>query len=269
VPWIAAHADDERTLAAPAAAAPAVAAQKPVSQPSPRSAAENSVPVKSFTGKSDGREDPRGKQTRQLLLRAAERLFAGQGIARTSTRQITAAAGVSRDAIHYHFGSKAALVLAIVESRTAELRDDLDEAFARNIPAGEVTIRDIAQGLVGAAAAMASHETGRYCHPFLVALLNDPEFRHLMNSRPTPQSEALVDRLTPLTPGLDEPERIYRVASAMLLVLFGTGNGELIEFVDSQVHTTHHHLLTMLTDVVTNVLSGAAPAGENPTEKRV
>jgi AcrR family transcriptional regulator len=213
---------------------------------------------------SEARRDGRGAQTRELLLCTGERLFAAQGIARTSTRQITAEAGVSRDAIHYHFGSKAALVLAIVESRTSELSGHLEQLFTRKIPDRGATFRDIAHAMVVAAAEMAEHDTGQYYHPFLTALTNDPEFRHLANSRSTPQSDTVVALLTPLTPGLSEDERVFRVASAMVLVLFGTGTGGITEWVASQVGTTKGRLLTMLTDTVTNVLAGGLPTGHQP-----
>ncbi|WP_241834539.1 TetR/AcrR family transcriptional regulator [Pseudofrankia asymbiotica] len=217
------------------------------------------------------RKDARGIHTRDLLLRTAERLFAGQGIARTSTRQITAEAGISRDAIHYHFGSKAALVLAIVDARTEELSADIERLFAVNVPDRDVTIRDIAHAMVVAATKMAEHETGRYYHPFLAALMNDPEFRHLVNSRSTPQSEAVVALLTPLTPGLGEAERVYRVACAFVLILSGTGDSGVAEWVSSQVATTPGQLLMMLVDVVTSVLAGGAPAADGPgaPERRV
>ncbi|WP_307874773.1 TetR/AcrR family transcriptional regulator [Frankia nepalensis] len=202
--------------------------------------------------------------TRQLLLRTAERLFADQGIARTSTRQITAEAGISRDAVHYHFGSKAALVLAIVDARTEELRADIERLFAGNVPDGNVTIHDIAHAMVVAATEMAEHETGRYYHPFLAALMNDPEFRHLVNSRATPESEAVVALLTPLTPGISEAERVYRVGCALVLILSGAGNRGVAEWVSSQVDVTREQLLTMLTDTVTSVLAGAVPTSATP-----
>ena len=209
--------------------------------------------------------DVRGVQTRKLLLQTAERLFAAQGIAQTSTRQITAEAGVSRDAIHYHFGSKAALVVAIVHGRTEELRADIERRFAARLPEQDVTVRDIAHAMVLAATEMAEDESGRYYHPFLISVMNDPEFRHLLlQAGATPQSEAVVAHLRPLTPGISEAERIYRVASAMMLILFGTGNSGVAEWVRSQTEVTDGHLLMMLTDVVTNVLAGGAAPGGGP-----
>lgn len=51
--------------------------------------------------------------TRDRILRTAEKLFADSGIAATSLRAITAAAGVNLAAVNYHFGSKDALVEAV------------------------------------------------------------------------------------------------------------------------------------------------------------
>lgn len=60
--------------------------------------------------------------TRQHLLECAERLFAERGIASVSMREINRAAGQrNTSAIHYHFGSKDALIQAIFEQRMREI----------------------------------------------------------------------------------------------------------------------------------------------------
>ncbi|MCB0307606.1 MAG: helix-turn-helix transcriptional regulator, partial [Calditrichaeota bacterium] len=48
--------------------------------------------------------------TRERILDAAEQLIAENGIGSTSLRHIIAAAEVNLAAVHYHFGSKQALV---------------------------------------------------------------------------------------------------------------------------------------------------------------
>ena len=56
--------------------------------------------------------------TRERLILAAERLFAEYGIDAVSLRQVNAAAGQrNASASHYHFGSKEALIEAILEHR--------------------------------------------------------------------------------------------------------------------------------------------------------
>ncbi|WP_426110327.1 CerR family C-terminal domain-containing protein [Massilia sp. PWRC2] len=57
-----------------------------------------------------------GTQSRQRLLHAAMRLFAAQGFATTSTREIAIAAGTNIAAISYYFGDKAGLYRATFRS---------------------------------------------------------------------------------------------------------------------------------------------------------
>lgn len=77
--------------------------------------------------------------TRQLLLDAAERVFAVKGVSRTSLADIAAAAGTTRGAIYWHFKNKADLFNAMMDRITlpmeaalceharSEAQDPLDE----------------------------------------------------------------------------------------------------------------------------------------------
>ncbi len=57
------------------------------------------------------------QDTRNRILDAAEDLFAEKGISRTTLRAVTQAAEANLAAVHYHFGSKEALLDAVVERR--------------------------------------------------------------------------------------------------------------------------------------------------------
>lgn len=59
--------------------------------------------------------------TKQIILDTAERLIAAKGIDAVSLRSITSEASVNLAAIHYHFGSKEALVEKVFERRVAPL----------------------------------------------------------------------------------------------------------------------------------------------------
>src|ERR1700729_733320 len=56
---------------------------------------------------------------RQKILDTAERLFAEQGYAAVSLRQIIGDADVNLAAIHYHFGSKQELLDEVIMRRAA------------------------------------------------------------------------------------------------------------------------------------------------------
>lgn len=59
--------------------------------------------------------------TKERLLDAAEGLFADQGFRATSVRAITRAAGANLAAVGYHFGSKEALIEAVIDRRLIPL----------------------------------------------------------------------------------------------------------------------------------------------------
>lgn len=62
----------------------------------------------------------KGDDSREKILRAAEQIFAENGLAGASVRAITSAAGVNHALIGYYFGSKVALYEEIME-RASEL----------------------------------------------------------------------------------------------------------------------------------------------------
>jgi AcrR family transcriptional regulator len=73
-------------------------------------------------------------EARELIIEAAETCFAAEGVDAVSFRDLTAAAGVSLSAIHYHFGSKEAVLSEIFARRASLLtkrRLDLLEAARR------------------------------------------------------------------------------------------------------------------------------------------
>ena len=62
-------------------------------------------------------------ETKERILDVAERLFADFGFPVTSLRDITHEAGVNLAAVNYHFGSKQALLAAVLERRVRPIND--------------------------------------------------------------------------------------------------------------------------------------------------
>lgn len=60
---------------------------------------------------------PEGDATAQLFLNAAEKLFAANGFDGTSVRAIATESGINLGALHYYWGSKNALIRAVLERR--------------------------------------------------------------------------------------------------------------------------------------------------------
>lgn len=67
---------------------------------------------------------------REALLEAAKAVLRERGYAALSTREVAAAAGVPLSQIHYHFGSKQGLVLALFEYLDAQLLERQQALFS-------------------------------------------------------------------------------------------------------------------------------------------
>jgi AcrR family transcriptional regulator len=72
-------------------------------------------------------------ETSTTLLEAAKKVLRQNGYAGLSTRDVAAAAGVPLSQIHYHFGSKQGMVLALFEYLNAQLLDRQNAMFGDSI----------------------------------------------------------------------------------------------------------------------------------------
>ncbi len=71
-----------------------------------------------------------GRSTRALLLAAATDLLREKGYAATSTRAVADRAGVQLSLVHYHFGSKRSLLLAVLDDFTERLLQRQQATFS-------------------------------------------------------------------------------------------------------------------------------------------
>lgn len=107
-------------------------------------------------------EDASG-ETKERLLRAAERLFAREGTHRVPVRKIHELAGQrNASALHYHFSSREGLVEAILADHQVAIDDEiarrLDELEARD---EQMTVRDVVGAVVEALGRKLETQSGR------------------------------------------------------------------------------------------------------------
>ncbi|MGB6297721.1 MAG: TetR/AcrR family transcriptional regulator [Rivularia sp. (in: cyanobacteria)] len=69
--------------------------------------------------------------TKEQILNVAERLFAEKGFAGTSLRNVIREAGVNIAAVHYHFGSKEELFVAVVRRAAQQIVTSQIEQLAK------------------------------------------------------------------------------------------------------------------------------------------
>jgi AcrR family transcriptional regulator len=158
----------------------------------------------------------RSDVTRERILDTAERLFAENGVAAVSSRQISEAAGQSnKSAVAYHFGTKSDLVLAIVrshreptEQRRLEMIGALD-GTADLYDWGSCLVRPLTERL---------SELGNptWYARFNAQITTDPALRQLVVSegQMSPSIQQTLDGIHALMPVL--PERVRQARSDLV-----------------------------------------------------
>lgn len=161
-------------------------------------------------------ESSAGAATRERLMRAAERLFAERGIDAVSIRDITNEAGANSASIHYHFGSKADLVAAILAWRAAEVGARRAAWLERIEATDEPTLREVVEAFVVPTAEMAADVAGGGQHHigFLAAVLAHPGLMPLVIDAFEPYTERFEAALARVTPHLPHDVRELRLALA-------------------------------------------------------
>jgi AcrR family transcriptional regulator len=158
--------------------------------------------------------------TRERLLGVAERLFAERGIDAVSTRDITRDADANSAAIHYHFGSKAGLVAAILQWRAADVGARRAVWLDRIEAAESPTLRDVVEAFVVPTAEMAADTTGggRHHIGFLAAVLAHPESMPLVIEAFEPSFDRIAASFARVTPHLPADVLELRLALAKDMV---------------------------------------------------
>ncbi|MEV6767522.1 TetR/AcrR family transcriptional regulator [Nocardia sp. NPDC051030] len=75
-------------------------------------------------------QEDRSRTTKTALEEAGRRLFTERGFAGTSAEDLVAAAGVTRGALHHHYGDKRGLFLAVLEQIEVEATVEIENAIA-------------------------------------------------------------------------------------------------------------------------------------------
>jgi AcrR family transcriptional regulator len=92
--------------------------------------------MSSGTSTPDGRA-VRGEATRRRIVEAAREVLLVRGAGGTSTRAVADEAGVRLSLVHYHFGSKQRLLIAVLEHENETLLDRQRELYAAPGPLAE------------------------------------------------------------------------------------------------------------------------------------
>ncbi|MEV6644389.1 helix-turn-helix domain-containing protein [Amycolatopsis sp. NPDC051371] len=161
--------------------------------------------------------------TRHRLLAAAEELLLTVGYDSVSVRAICSAAGLNPAAVHYHFGSKEALVAAMLEDRLAPVWANLLDDVERHRREGWVpATADLVDAILEPLTELAADPVGRLRLHLLARVLFSGQRMHWTS--PWFSLEPWVALLRAARPDLTGEQAGTRwvLAFQLLLQVFGT-----------------------------------------------
>lgn len=156
--------------------------------------------------------------TRERLLTAAERLLLTERYDEVSVRRICAEAGANAAAVHYHFGSKEALLAALLEDRLGALwADRLTEATT-----APRAVAEIVDAVLAPFTDLAADPLGRLHLRLLAQCVIGRQVLHWQ------QQWFRIDSWSGLLPQVDERESRYRwmLAFDLIIMRFGAAAAE-------------------------------------------
>ncbi len=119
---------------------------------------------------------PAADLTRSRILDAAEELFASHGIERASLREITRHAGqANTNAAQYHFGTRAALVNAVLARHRPMIDASRNALLDRYESQGVDDLHELASAFVVPLAAKLTDPSGRAYLQIMGEVLNRPD----------------------------------------------------------------------------------------------
>ena len=173
------------------------------------------------------------RDTKLKLLLAAERLFALQGIDAVSLRQITLAAGQRNEsALHYHFGSREALIEAVFALRMSAIdarRNAMLDRFEAEGTADD--LRALVAAIVWPLSTPIRDGAGpNYYNRFLAQAQQSPtvDIDRLVRGKYDSGIQRILALLARLLDGL--PERLFRqrVVSVVASLVYGIADIEQV-----------------------------------------
>ncbi|UTW05326.1 TetR family transcriptional regulator [Amphritea atlantica] len=198
--------------------------------------------------------------TAKKILLSAEVLFAEQGFAETTMREITSAANVNLAAVNYHFGSKKGLIAVVAEKYIAPLMADLQRLLSErqaDEKGGTITSEELLEMLMRTLLQLG--KARQYALPVFMRLLeliymkNQEELRDAMVTRYRGSFAEFIELLRKDSAVMGDDEFFWRLHFLMGSVIFTLSNFQTLVAIEmrefersAEIELTLHRMIPVL-----------------------
>jgi AcrR family transcriptional regulator len=151
-------------------------------------------------------------------MATALRLFAARGIDAVSLNEIVQAAEVNAAAIHYHFGSKDALIEAILRQNASALGERRNQLLDELEQCKRLSLRDVVKAMVDPITELKGAPGGLDYVQFLAGVSLHRRYSELLADITSKYTDRYLAVLARVTPKLSETSRLRRFAYARTFV---------------------------------------------------
>jgi AcrR family transcriptional regulator len=202
---------------------------------------------------------------RERLLVTAERLIAEQGTS-VSLREIAAAAGQKNNsAVHYHFGSREALIEAVIEFRQRSLERDRLALLAQQEADGRIDLRALVSALISPMFTTPYVDGATHYARFMEKARDHAVItQRPLNASHWPATRLIIGRLNGALNDLAPPLRELRLRSCMSTTFALLADAERALEAGQEDHSptsVEHDVLDMLVGLLTAPVTSAAGLG--------
>jgi len=210
-------------------------------------------------------EGSQAEDTRQRLIEAATREFAEHGVHSASLLEVTRQAGQrNRGAVHYHFGSREGMLVAVLEQRVDALAEREREllAIARQQPDDDLA--SVAEAIVRPAVELGDLGWEGRCYLVILAELVeddreqlDPEISAVLERMGGWDAFELLSDRTPAMPDEYRQERLSLVTGFILRAAADRARARERSMARPQLET--EQFIANLVAVVVGMLTAPVP----------
>lgn len=206
------------------------------------------------------------ESTIDRILDVAERLFSEQGYRAVAVRAVTRESGLSVSAVHYHFGSKQALLEAVFERRAAPLtsaRLELLEQFKSD--GHELTLERIVQAFLQPgfldSQKVGDSESSRFIRLRTMIANEDTElFQKLTVKHFDTVSQIFLKEIRAVLPDIPYDSLVWRFHFLLGAQYYALSNSSRVESLSHGL-TNHTDTRFALAELITFVSGGLRSAG--------
>jgi len=197
--------------------------------------------------------------TRLALMRAAEQLFAQQGVDRVSLREIAIAAGQRNvSAATYHFGSKRELIEAILDRHTVPLQETWVPVLSAAVDRG-VTLHELVELCVRPLVMKVDDPDGGRCYLEMCSELVASRSFPLMGMRMAATPRVLELASCIAAHGPDVPPMIRVIRNTRLAGMLYGSIGDYLRLITNGVEISRELFISDLINACVGAVRAEAP----------